>query len=271
MSDADNGGTQKPATAARIYDYHLGGTHNFAADRAAAKAITEMFPQVPALAQTGRAFLRRAVHYLAGAGVRQFLDIGSGLPTEGNVHEIAQQTVPDYRVVYVDIDPVAVAESLEILEGNDQATALRADVRGARSILDHPKVRGLLDFDQPVGLLLVAVLHFVPDDAEAYGAVNELVGALAPGSYVVLSHATEETSDVDPDGIKTLHDVYKRQTATPLKLRKRPEIARFFDGLEMVDPGLVWPPQWRPEPGDPADFVNEPARSAGLVGVAKVI
>src|SRR5439155_181908 len=135
---------------------------------------------------------------LATAGVRQFLDIGSGIPTEGNIHEIAQEVAPDSRVVYVDIDPDAVAESLEILEGNERATAVRADLRTPGGVLEHRGVRRMLDFDQPVGLLLVAVLHFVPDDAEVYDAVAKLVAALAPGSYLVATHAAAEA--FLPDG-----------------------------------------------------------------------
>src|SRR6266536_4281960 len=148
--------TPKPATAARIYDYYLGGVHNFPADREAARQVIAMYPFIPAAARANRAFLGRAVRFLADAGIRQFLDIGSGIPTGGNVHEIAQGIAPDARVVYVDIDPVAVAESLEILEGNERATAIRANLCSPQVILGHPDVRRLLDLKQPVGLLLVA-------------------------------------------------------------------------------------------------------------------
>jgi hypothetical protein len=262
------GADQKPATAARIYDYHLGGTHNFPADRAAAQAVTERFPLTPAIARTGRAFLRRAVRYLSENGVRQFLDIGSGIPTVGNVHEIAQRIDPRSRVVYVDIDPVAVSESLEILEGNAGATAIRADARTPQAVLGHPQVRRLLDFDEPVGLLLCAVLHFVPDDAEARSAVDQLLAAVPAGSHLVVSHAG--TEDPGPaDGVAIIQDVYKRQTATPFAMRTRAQVTAFFDGLELVEPGVVWSPQWRPEPDDPADFLDAPALSVGLCGVGR--
>ena len=270
MDNPAYGTDQKPATAARIYDYHLGGTHNFAADRAAAKVIAERFPLVPAMARTNRAFLRRAVRFLTDAGIRQFLDIGSGIPTEGNVHEIAQENAPEARVVYVDIDPVAVAESQDILEGNDRATAISGDLRQPQAILDHPQVSKLLDFGQPIGLLLGAVLHFVPDDAVARASVDRLVGALVPGSYLVVSHAAADNPHLDQDDAKLAEDVYKRQTTSPFQLRTRSQIEQFFTGLELVEPGVVWLPEWHPAPGDPVDFLDEPARCGGFAGVGRL-
>ena len=270
MESAAYGTDQKPATAARIYDYHLGGTHNFAADRAAAQAIAERFPLVPAMARTNRAFLGRAVRYLTDAGVRQFLDVGSGIPTEGNVHEIARENAPGARVVYVDIDPVAVAESLEILGDSDRATAIRGDLRQPQAILDHPQVHKLLDLDQPIALLLGAVLHFVPDDAEARAAVDRLRGAISPGSYLVVSHAAADNPKLNLDDARLAQDIYKRQTASPFRLRTRSEIGQFFTGLELVAPGVVWLPEWRPAPGDPVDFVDEPSRCGGFAGVGRL-
>jgi hypothetical protein len=268
MVDARHETAHKPATAARIYDYHLGGTHNFPADRAAAQAITERFPVTPALARLNRAFLRRTLRYLVSAGVRQFLDIGSGIPTEGNVHEVVQDLAAETRVVYVDIDPVAVAESQELLEGNERAIAIRGDVRSPQPILAHPQVRRLLDFDQPIGLLLCAILHFVADDDDAHGAVADLLAALPSGSYLVISHAAPE--DPELDDIDVIHDVYKRHTATPVTLRTRSEMARFFTGLDLVEPGLVWLPEWRPDPADPVDFAEDPKRCHGLGAVGRV-
>lgn len=264
------GAQQKAATAARIYDYHLGGTHNFPADRAAAEAIAAKFPLVPAMARANRAFLRRAVRFLVDNGVRQFLDIGSGIPTAGNVHEIAQAAAPEARVVYVDIDPVAVAESQEILAGNDRATAILGDLRNPSAILGNPRVSKLLDFTSPVGLLLVAVLHFVPDDTEATDAVAQLVKALAPGSYLVISHACPEDPDLNLADVGVAQEVYQRQTATPFTLRTRAELARFFTGFELVDPGLVWLPEWRPAPDDPTDFADDPRRCGGLCAVGRL-
>lgn len=268
-----HGTEQKPATAARIYDYHLGGTHNFPADRAAGQAVVEQNPLVPAMARTNRAFLRRAVAYLVDAGIRQFLDVGSGIPTEGNVHEVAQARAAESRVVYVDIDPVAVMESLEILDGNDRATAIRGDLRDPQAILDHAKVRDLLDFNQPIALLLGAVLHFVPDDEQALAAVATLREALPAGSYLVISHAAsfetpQQRAAVD-DEVKRVQGVYEKRTASPFRLRSRAELAGFFTGLSVVEPGLVWLPQWRPEPDDPKDFRDDPSGSFGIGGVGQ--
>src|SRR5262245_61809531 len=185
----------KPS-ASRVYDYSLGGSHNFAADRAIAKALHAAVPDGPLIARANRAFLRRAVLYLIDAGMRQFLDIGSGIPTVGNVHQVAQRAAPDTRVVYVDIDPVAVAHSQAILTGNDRATAIQADARHPETILAHRRVRELLDFDQPVAVMLVAVLHLVRDDDPA-GIVAALTGAVVPGSYVAISHLTGESRPQD--------------------------------------------------------------------------
>jgi hypothetical protein len=268
MDNGAQGITQKPATSARMYDYYLGGIHNFPADQEAARKVVEKFPFIPAVARANRAFLRRAVRHLAEAGVRQFLDIGSGIPTEGNVHEIAQEVAPDTRVVYVDIDPVAVAESLEILEGNERATALRADMRSPETILDHQRVRRLLDFDQPIGLLLAAVLHFVPDDTQAYGSVTQLVAALPPGSYLVVSHTATETFRPISQQVTT-EDVYRRQTATPGTVRSRSEVERFFTGVEMLDPGVVWVREWRPDTDEPAELPDGPPQGGVWAGVGR--
>jgi SAM-dependent methyltransferase len=261
-----SGTEQKPATAARIYDYHLGGTHNFPADRAAAQAVVGMYPLTPLLVRTNRAFLRRAVRHLAEAGIDQFLDIGSGIPTEGNVHEIAQAVNPKAHVVYVDIDPVAVLEGLDILEGNEFATAIRGDARDAEAVLANPQVRRLIDFDRPAALLLCAVLHFVPDNEVATGAVSTLLEALPSGSYLVISHAAPEQVEENFD---VVNDIYRKQTTTPFKLRTRDEVGSFFSGLGMVEPGLVWLPQWRPAAGDPADFIADPPRCVALGGVGR--
>jgi len=253
-----------PATAARIYDYLLGGTHNFPADRQAAQALIAATPMIPKIARANRAFLRRAVHHMVGGGVRQFLDVGSGIPTAGNVHEVA----PDARVVYVDIDPVAVAESLDILEGNRRAKALRADLREPESILDHPEVRRLIDFSEPVGLLMVAMLHFLDDD-HAYPAVEKFVATMAPGSYLGISHGSPNEELAEVGDLEAAQNVMKGRTATAVRPRTRAGTARFFDGLDLVDPGLVWVPQWRPAPDDPDEFAGAPALCGVLAGVAR--
>jgi hypothetical protein len=265
-----NVGGSKPATSARIYDYYLGGTHNFPADRAAAEAMAVKFPLTPALARNNRAFLRRSVRYLGETGVKQFLDVGSGIPTVGNVHEVAAEVMPDARVVYVDLDPVAVSESQEILDGNELTTAIMGDLRDPRAIVADPRVRALIDFGQPVGLLLNAVLHFVPDDDQAYGAVQHLLAALAPGSHLALSHVSTDEIEVDQSDLKFVQDTYERQTTTPFRPRGRSQVERFFAGLALVEPGVVWLPQWRAAPGDPTDFTDNPHISACLAGVGRL-
>jgi hypothetical protein len=269
MTAVSDNATAKPATAARIYDYHLGGTHNFPADRAAAEAIAALFPMVGAVARNGRAFLRRAVHHMAAHGVRQFLDIGSGIPTQGNVHDVAARVDPTARVVYVDIDPVAVAESVDLLGGNPYATAIHGDLREPAAILTDPTVTRMLDFSQPVGLLLLAVLHFIADDDLAHQVVAELVRPLAPGSYLAVSHAATDVH-VEAARIGGAEDIYRRATATPFHLRSPAGVRRFFAGLDLIEPGITWTPLWRPAPGDPTDFATNPAASAGLVGVARI-
>jgi SAM-dependent methyltransferase len=250
----------KLATAARIYDYHLGGTHHYPADRLAAEAMRKLFPRLPALTRAHRAFLRRAVRYLVEAGISQYLDVGSGLPTVGNVHEVAGDAS---YVIYVDIDPVTVAESLQILEGYPRATAVHGDLRAPQAILGHPQVRRLLDFDRPIGLLLVGVLHLVPDNTLAYEAVAELVEALAPGSFLVIAHATSDDPDGEPE-------TSRQRVATPFQPRSHDQVERFFKKLELMDPGVTWLPLWHPELDDQQDFVGNPAHSGGYAAVGRV-
>jgi SAM-dependent methyltransferase len=252
------------ANTARVYDYWLGGKHNFLPDQDLARAIAAVNPNVRAIARANRAFLGRAVRFLAAEGISQFLDIGSGIPTQGNVHEIAQQANPDARVVYVDIDPVAIAHSKAILAGNPNAAIVNADLREPEKILAADATRRLLDLTQPTGLLLSAVLHFIGDDEDPRGLVASLRDALAPGSYLVLCHATADDS---PGVMQAAGRVYNRKSATELHLRPGAEIRRFFSGFDLVDPGLVWIPQWRP--GSSADVPADPARFGGLVGVAR--
>ena len=236
------------ATAARIYDYWLGGHNNFAADRIAALKVTEQAPEVPFLAKENRKFLGRAVRFLAGeCGIRQFLDLGTGLPTKGNVHQVAQAIAPDARVVYVDNDPMVLAHSRALKTGEGTAV-IRADLRDPATILGHPDTRRLIDFSQPLAVLFAAVLHFVADP-DAGAAVARFTGATAAGSYLVLSHVT---SDPDQQAAAVGTAVYA-STANPVRLRTREEILAFFDGLEVLEPGLVPVPQWRPDEPGPAD------------------
>jgi S-adenosyl methyltransferase len=262
-------GMSRPATAARIYDYYLGGIHNFAADQQAARQIIAQFPSMPLIARENRAFLRRAVRFLVDAGIDQFLDIGSGIPTEGNVHEIAQDANPQARVLYVDTDPVAVAESIEVLDGNVNATAIRGDLRTPADILSHRSVTALLDFDRPIALLLAAVLHFVPDDQEAYRVVAELVDALPAGSYLAISAAAAESFAPSSGVTQAVIDVYRQRTVTGARSRTHTEFERFFTGLEVIQPGVVWLHQW-PEPDVVhPEFTDNPARSGEWAAIGR--
>jgi len=258
----------KKANIARVYDYWLGGTHNFLADQDAARAIAAVAPNAPLVGLANRAFLARAVRFLAANGVSQFLDIGSGIPTQGNVHEVAQQANPQARVVYVDIDPVAVAHSTAILNGNPNAAVIEADLHDPAKILEHEQTRRLIDFSQPVGLLLVAILHFFPDSDNPtdnpYEIVATLRDQLAPGSFLVFCHGTDEEI---PETARAVKEIYDRSVANPLILRSGTQILRFFDGFDVVDPGLVFIPQWRPD--DPADVPPDPQTYGNLVGVGR--
>jgi SAM-dependent methyltransferase len=245
--------------AARVYDYMLGGSHNFAVDRQAAARTLAIMPDAALQAQANRAFLRRAVTALTAAGVDQFLDVGSGIPTVGNVHEIA----PQARVAYVDIEPVAVAHSQLILAGNQLTTVIQADARAPAAILSHPQVQALLDLDQPVAVLLVAVLHYLTDDDHPEQIVAQLRDALARGSHLVIAHITDEAR---PD--EWVHLVQlSRQAGTPVTPRSRQQIADLFTGFDLLDPGVVWAPQWRP---DNPDTVDQPEMSNNLAGIGRI-
>ncbi|WP_229795368.1 SAM-dependent methyltransferase, partial [Saccharothrix coeruleofusca] len=203
-------------------------------------------PGMAGAARANRSFLRRAVRYLLAQGIDQFLDLGSGIPTVGNVHEIADQA----RVVYVDVEPVAVAHSTALLQGNPRALAVQADLRDPASVLEHPQVRELLDFERPIGVLMVAVLHFVQDADDPAGAVARYREALAPGSYLVISHGSLEGVQVEGHAdTARVQDVYKR-TDSPLVLRSRAEVVPFFDGWDLVEPGVVMLPEWHPDGDD---------------------
>jgi hypothetical protein len=249
---------------ARIYDYLLGGTHNFSVDRAAARTLTAIVPTVRDVARANRAFLRRAVRFLAEAGIRQFIDIGSGVPTEDNVHEIARAIAPDTRVVYVDIDEVAIAHSKAILAGDDKATIIKADLREPEVILGHPEARRLIDFAQPVGLLLVSMLHLICDEEDPGELVRRLTRPLTSGSYVTISHGTfDEQSASEVEAVRKL---FTGATA-PVNFRGHAEIREFFDGFDLIEPGLVFNPRWHPD--GPAPFIDQPERSWSYAGVGR--
>ncbi|MDQ4011357.1 MAG: SAM-dependent methyltransferase [Actinomycetota bacterium] len=251
-------------SVARVYDYYLGGSHNFAVDRQMARQAIELWPELPLIMQANRAFLRRSVRYLVSQGVTQFLDIGSGIPTEGNVHQVAQVASPEARVLYVDIDPVAVAHSRDILAGNDRADVVQADLRDVAGILDDPRAKRLIDPAQPLGVLMVAMLHFVPDGAEAVNIVAQYRKVMAPGSHLVVSHASHVGR---PDQVGPLTKLYRR-TAGPLTMRSPLEIEGLLQEFELVPPGVVLLPLWRPD--SPADVDGHPERASGYAAVGRV-
>ncbi|MEU6085061.1 SAM-dependent methyltransferase [Streptomyces sp. NPDC047108] len=246
---ADQIDTSRPHPA-RMYDYYLGGRDNYEVDREAADQVIKDVPEILPAARSNRAFLRRAVKSVVESGIRQIIDIGTGIPTSPNTHEVAQGVSPDVRVAYVDNDPIVASHAGARLTGTSNTAFALADVRKPEAILEHPAIRGLIDFDEPVGLMLVALLHFVTDDEDPRRIVNTLTEALPPGSHLVLSHGT---ADFHPDGFPTAVKVYRGATAT-LNPRPHADILALFDGFELQEPGLVQVPLWRPDgPPPPAD------------------
>ena len=251
--------------ASRVYDYALGGVHNFAVDREFWHRAEAAFPGAGLVARANRAFLGRAVRWLADAGVRQFLDIGSGIPTLGNVHEVAQEANPDARVMYVDIDPIAVQQSRSLLEGNPYARVIEGDLRDPEGILYHPDVLRLLDFSEPVAVLTVAVLHFVPDAADPAGILKRLGDAMVSGSFLVMSHAGP---DATPEGRALQEQVRKlyERTPTPVIIRDPEAVEALFPAdFELVAPGVVSATYWHPDP----DEADESPQPTALVAVAR--
>lgn len=250
---------ERPSSA-RVYDYYLGGAHNFAVDRQLAEQMAVAYPEIPQIAQANRAFLRRAVEFLVDAGVRQFLDIGSGIPTVGHVHEIAQAKAPQSRVVFVDIDPVAVEHSRQILAGNDRTGVIHEDVRRPEQIIGHPEVGRLFDLDQPVAVLLVSLLHFIPASEDHAGIISRLTNPLVSGSYVALSHSTND----GPRDWSAAKGIYGR-AGYEGKWRNRAELEALFTGFDLVEPGVVWLAEWRPESSLDV-FADQPAMSGMYAG-----
>ncbi|MEU8802640.1 SAM-dependent methyltransferase [Spirillospora sp. NPDC048819] len=233
---------------ARMYDYYLGGKDNYVADRAAAEKVIEVMPASQEGARANRAFLMRAVrHLVAEAGITQFLDLGAGLPTQNNVHEVALSLNPDARVVYVDWDPVVCSHSRALLRTPDSVGVIEADLRDADAILRHETTRALLDFDRPIAVMMVSILHFVSGSDDPQGIVGRYRDATAPGSHLVVSHLTGDLmAKARPEETERAKEIYRR-TATPVHLRTHEEIGDLFKGHELVDPGLVWLTDWRPD------------------------
>jgi hypothetical protein len=260
MSDAEEvppGVDPTVPSAGRLYDFYLGGTEHLEVDRVAAAHIRAKVPELEDIAWSNRGFLQRATRWLAAeAGIRQFIDIGAGLPTRNNTHEAAQKVAEDARTVYVDNDPMILAHARGLLVDAKNTTFITGDLRDPDAILDHPELRALIDLDQPVGLVLAAVVHFVSDEHDPWQLVKRYMSALAPGSYLVLSHITADK--VSPAGVQAFLDVYANASEQGY-FRTREEVTRFFDGLEFVPPydgaplGLTFTGLWGAEDPEAAD------------------
>jgi SAM-dependent methyltransferase len=235
------------AHPARVYDYWLGGKDNYAADREVAERALAVVPEVPQSARANRQFLKRAVRLAAEDGIEQFLDLGSGLPTAENTHEIAQRTRPKARVAYVDNDPIVRVHGQALLANTVTTTVIQADIREPKTILEHPQVTRLIDFTRPLAVLMLGVLHFVADDEDAYGLAARFRDAVAPGSYLIFSHIT---ADADPEQGKLFREAINREARATI--RTRDDVERFFTGFDILEPGIVPPDRWRPDPDQPS-------------------
>jgi len=232
-------------SAARIYDYLLGGKDNFAADRAAAEKLLQLAPNVKEGVRENRRFLKRAVRFMAERGIRQFLDIGAGLPTQENTHQVALAAAPESRIVYVDNDPIVLVHGRALLADNPQTIVVDGDLREPATILDNPEVTGHLDFSQPIGVLLLAILHFVPDQEQAERVCAAVRDRLAPGSALAITHLT--SGDLDKQKVDEGRAVYQGTEAGMPTPRTREQVLRFFDGFELVPPGVVATREWLEE------------------------
>jgi hypothetical protein len=243
---------------ARVYDFMLGGKDNFAIDRQVGQMALQITPDGPEAAIANRAFLARVVRLMAGAGVRQFLDLGSGLPTQGNVHQIATAVDPAARVVYVDNDPMVLAHARALLEQADTTTVIQADVRRPDEVLHHPDVREFLDLSQPVGLLMLAILHHIGDDEDPAGVARQYIDAVAPGSYVAISHF-HDPGEAHVDASRKARQVEKifNETLGTGRWRSHDEIVGYLGGLELLEPGLVPLAEWRPDGQSPPSMQND--------------
>ncbi|GAA2267981.1 SAM-dependent methyltransferase [Streptomyces amakusaensis] len=258
MTDTGDGfgaiDTSKPHPA-RMYDYYLGGKDSYPVDWEAAEKVISLFPSVKTMARVNRAFMRRASQLLAERGVRQFLDIGTGIPTEPNLHQVVQKPIPDARVVYVDNDPIVLRHAEALLRGTAEGRTeyLQADVREVEKILEG--AQQILDFRKPVALSLIALLHFITDEHDPRDVVRRLMEPMAPGSCLVLSHVTGE---FDPRTWERVVQIYE-ENGIPAQARSGEELATFFEGMELVDPGVQLADRWRPEPGaEPVEALLAP-------------
>ena len=252
--------------SARMYDYYLGGRTNFTADREAVGKVMAVFPQALVAARANRDFVHRSTRYLAEHGMRQFLDIGTGIPTSPNLHEVAQRVAPRARVVYVDNDPIVLTHAQALLKSSPEGRTayVAADLKAPETILAAPELAETLDLDQPVGLSLNAVLHFVPDADGAHAVVERLKAALAPGSALVISHGTRDFAPAASDQTASVY----RSAGTSAQARTRAEFARFFEGWQLVEPGIAVTHRWRPEETDHlSDISDAEASIYGAVAI----
>jgi len=231
------------AHPARMYDFYLGGKTHFAADREAAEKVLAVLPEGRDMAVANRAFLGRAVRFLAGQGITQFLDVGTGIPSPGSTSEILRGRADQARVVYVDNDPIVIAHARALLADGETATVVRADLRQPKELLTAPGVTRVLDFSQPVAILLVAVLHFIRESEDPQAIVRQLRDALPAGSYLAISHGTQDFSPARATAAVSGYD----KASAPFVLRSKEQVEGFFDGLRLVEPGLVQLPYWRPD------------------------
>jgi hypothetical protein len=270
VADLERGLDTTRAHPARRYNFWLGGKDHFQADRDSAAMIEQFMPSVSVAAREGRKFHGRAVRHLAEAGVRQFLDIGTGLPAPNNTHEVAQSVDPTARVVYVDNDPLVLVHARALLRGAPEGRTayVDADLRRPDRIIQSPEVWATLDLEQPVALLLVAVMHFILDDDGPYDLVSRLVGALPSGSYLVISNATTDFMPPEQRALLEMADANAERREDRVRLRSQAEVERFFDGLELLPPGVCSVADWRP--ADPAAPRPTPAQICALGGVARV-
>lgn len=249
--------------SSRFYDYMLGGNHNFAVDRAAGDMIMKVSPDTRLGALANRAFMRRVVRFMAQTGINQFIDLGSGIPTVGNVHEIAQKMNPNAHTVYVDSDPIAVIHSRSILKDDLNTKVIEEDFLNIETLFQKIELTNLIDLNKPVGVLLISVMHFVLDDEKAYGLIRSIRSLIASGSYVAISHyCLDHVPQSTIDQILNISKFAAKQNKT----RHPEEIERYFDGFKLLDPGVVCVPKWRPEASDEL-LVDEPERAMTYCGV----
>ena len=247
----------KTASGARVYDYMLGGADNYAVDRFAADQVEDLLPGTKAMARNNRRFMERVVRYLAAdCGIRQFIDNGSGLPTQNNVHQIAQGITPGSRVVYVDHDPVVLRhQKVNALAENESTAFILADARNVGEILSHHETARLLDFAQPAAALYLSFLHFVPDEDDPWRMTRQMMDRLAPGSYLAISHIVSDDLELR----QTMTELARRNIRGSFgRIRRKQEVRDFFDGLELVEPGVVLVTTWRPEAAQPGDAPDVP-------------